>query len=116
MSEIVVREIESAPTIVVRHGVAVCGGAGQSCLESLTLTDLESGAAETVDAVALFVLIGAEPRTQWLPDAVRRDLSGFVLTGTDLLDGGRPDEAWPLRRLPMVPQCRPPGVFSVGGG
>jgi thioredoxin reductase (NADPH) len=68
----------------------VTGGTGQSHLEGLTLTDLESGAAQTVDAAALFLLIGAEPRTQWLPDAVRRDQSGFVVTGTDLLQGGRP--------------------------
>ena len=70
--------------------VAVTGGAGQNRLESLTLTDLESSTAETVGAGALFVLIGAEPRTQWLPDTVRRDRSGFVMTGTDLLDDGRP--------------------------
>jgi thioredoxin reductase (NADPH) len=114
MSEYLIREIESAPNIAVRRRVTVTGGAGQSRLESLTVTDLESGAAETVDAVALFVLIGAEPRTQSLPDAVRRDLSGFVLTGTDLLDGGRPDEAWPLRRLPMFLECSLPGVFAVG--
>jgi thioredoxin reductase (NADPH) len=114
MSEYLIREIESAPNIAVRRRVAVTGGTGQSRLESLTLTDLESGAAETVDAVALFVLIGAEPRTQWLPHAVRRDQSGFVLTGTDLLDGGRPDEAWPLRRLPMFLESSLPGVFAVG--
>ena len=77
MSEYLIRAIESAPNIAVRYGVAVTGGTGQSRLEGLTLTDLESGAAETVNAVALFVLIGAEPRTQWLPDAVRRDQSGF---------------------------------------
>ena len=70
--------------------------------------------AETVDAVALFVLIGAEPRTQWLPDAVRRDQSGFVVTGTDLLQSGRPDEQWPLRRLPMFLEASLPGVFAVG--
>ena len=114
MSEYLIREIESAPNIAVRHRVAVTGGAGQSRLESLTLTDLESGAAETVDAAALFVLIGAEPRTQWLPDAVRRDQSGFVVTGTDLLQGGRPDEEWPLRRLPMFLESSLPGVFAVG--
>jgi alkyl hydroperoxide reductase subunit AhpF len=62
----------------------VTGGAGQGRLESLTLADLDSGTAETVDAVALFVLIGAEPRTQWMPDAVRRDQPGFVVTGTDV--------------------------------
>ena len=114
MSEYLIREIESAPNIAVRYRVAVTGGAGRSRLESLTLTDLESGAAETVDAVALFVLIGAEPRTQWLPGAVRRDQSGFVLTGTDLLQGGQPDEEWPLRRLPMFLESSLPGVFAVG--
>jgi thioredoxin reductase (NADPH) len=114
MSEYLIREIESAPNIAVRHRVAVTGGAGQSRLEHLTLTDLDSGAAETVDAAALFVLIGAEPRTQWLPDAVQRDQSGFVVTGTDLLQGGRPDEAWPLRRLPMFLESSLPGVFAVG--
>ncbi len=114
MSEYLVREIESAPNIVVRHGVAVTGGAGQSRLESLALTDLESGAAETVEAAALFVLIGAEPRTQWLPDAVRRDQSGFVVTGTDLLDGAQPSVQWPLRRPPMFLESSLPGVFAVG--
>jgi hypothetical protein len=57
MSEYLIREIESAPNIAVRRRVAVTGGAGLSRLESLTLTDLESGAAETVEPVALFVLI-----------------------------------------------------------
>jgi len=114
MSEYLIREIESAPNITVRHRVAVTGGTGQSRLEGLTLTDLESGAAETVDAAALFVLIGAEPRTQWLPEAVRCDQSGFVVTGTDLLQGGQPGEAWPLRRLPMFLESSLPGVFAVG--
>jgi thioredoxin reductase (NADPH) len=92
----------------------VTGGAGQNRLESLTLTDLESGTAETVEAKALFVLIGAEPRTQWLPDTVRRDQSGFVVTGTDLLQDGRPGGDWPLRRLPMLLESSLPGVFAVG--
>src|SRR6266516_2617237 len=114
MAEYLIREIESAPNLVVRCGVAVTGGAGQSRLESLTLPDVESGAAETVDAVALFVVIGAEPRTQWLPDAVRRDQSGFVVTGTDLLQGGQSAEQWPGRRLPMFLESSLPGVFAAG--
>jgi thioredoxin reductase (NADPH) len=114
MSEYLIREIDAAPNIAVRCRVAVTGGAGQNRLESLTLTDLESSAAETVGAGALFVLIGAEPRTQWLPDTVRRDQSGFVITGTDLLDDGRPAGDWPLRRLPMFLESSLPGVFAVG--
>ena len=114
MSEYLVREIESAANIAVRYRVAVTGGAGQNHLESLTLTDLESGAAHTVAAAGLFVLIGAEPRTQWLPGAVRLDQWGFVVTGTDLLQDGRPDREWPLRRLPMFLESSLPGVFAVG--
>jgi thioredoxin reductase (NADPH) len=114
MSEYLIREIDAAPNIAVRCRVAVTGGAGQNRLESLTLTDLESSTAETVGAGALFVLIGAEPRTQWLPDTVRRDQSGFVLTGADLLDDGRPAGDWPLRRLPMFLESSVPGVFAVG--
>lgn len=114
MSEYLIREIDAAPNIAVRCRVAVTGGAGQDRLESLTLTDLESSAAETVRAAALFVLIGAEPRTQWLPATVRRDQSGFVITGTDLLDDGRPAGDWPLRRLPMFLESSVPGVFAVG--
>jgi thioredoxin reductase (NADPH) len=114
MSEYLIREIESASNVTVRRRVAVTGGAGQGRLERLTLTDLESGAAETVAAAALFVLIGAEPHTQWLPGAVRRDPSGFVLTGADLLQDGRVPEPWPLRREPMLLESSLPGVFAAG--
>jgi thioredoxin reductase (NADPH) len=114
MSDYLIREIESAPNIAVRRRVAVTGGAGRGRLERLTLTDLDSGAAETVPAAALFILIGAEPRTQWLPDAVRRDESGYVITGTDLLDDREAHEEWPLRRLPRFLESSLPGVFAVG--
>jgi thioredoxin reductase (NADPH) len=97
--------------IAVRYGVAVTGGAGQGRLERLTLTDLQSGVAQTVDAVALFILIGAEPRTQWLPDSVRCDQPGFVLTGTDLLQDGQAHAEWPL---PMFLESSLPGVFAAG--
>ena len=114
MSDYLIREIESAPNIAVRRRVAITGGSGEGRLESLILTDLESGATETVPAMALFVLIGAKPRTEWLADAVRRDNSGFVLTGTDLLDDREAREEWPLRRLPMFLETSRPGVFAVG--
>jgi thioredoxin reductase (NADPH) len=114
MSEYLIREIESAPNVAVRCRVAVADGAGQGRLERLTITDLESGAAETVDATSLFVLIGAEPRTQWLPSAVRRDQSGFVLTGTDMLEDGQAPQEWPLLRPPMFLESSLPGVFAAG--
>jgi thioredoxin reductase (NADPH) len=94
--------------------VAVTGGGGPGRLERLTLTDLDSGATREESTAALFVLIGAEPRTQWLPEAVRRDGSGLVVTGTDLLEDGRPGPGWPLARLPMFLESSLPGAFAVG--
>ena len=114
MSDYLIREIGAAANIDVRCRTAVTGGAGPGRLDRLTVTDLDSGATETVPASALFVLIGAEPRTQWLPDAVRRDPSGFVLTGTDLIHDGQPPAAWPLPRLPMFLESSLPGLFAVG--
>jgi thioredoxin reductase (NADPH) len=114
MSDYLIQEIGSAANIEVRCRVAVTGGAGRGRLDRLTLTSLDSGTTETVPASALFVLIGAEPRTQWLPDAVRRDPSGFVLTGTDLIRDGQAPVDWPLGRLPMFLESSLPGVFAVG--
>ena len=114
MSEYLIKEITSTPNIAVRHNAVVTGGTGTCSLESLTIQDQASGVTETVPAAALFVLIGAEPRTQWLPDDIKRDRWGFVVTGTDLVAGGHPPESWPLRRPPMFLESSLPGVFAVG--
>jgi thioredoxin reductase (NADPH) len=67
------------------------------------------GSEEVVLADALFLTIGAQPRTEWLPPAVRRDDEGFVLTGPDLLGDG-----WPLERPPLLFETSMPGVFAAG--
>ena len=125
MSEYLIKEITSTPNIAVRHNAVVTGGTGTRSLESLTIQDRASGVTKTVPAEALFVLIGAEPRTQWLPDDIKRDRWGFVVTGTGLLEGGHPPESghlegghppesWPLQRPPMFLESSLPGVFAAG--
>jgi thioredoxin reductase (NADPH) len=114
MSEYLVKEITSTPNIAVRHNAVVTGGAGTCFLESLTIQDRESGVTETVPAAALFVLIGAEPHTAWLPEDIRRDRWGFVLTGADLPAGGHRPEGWPPQRPPLLLESSMPGVFAVG--
>jgi thioredoxin reductase (NADPH) len=114
MSEYLIKEIASTPNIAVRHGAVVTGGGGTGWLESLAIQDRVCGVTETVPAAALFVLIGAEPHTRWLPDDVKRDRWGYVITGTDLMAGGHPPESWPLQRPPMFLESSLPGVFAVG--
>jgi thioredoxin reductase (NADPH) len=72
MSEYLIRQIAATPNIDVRYRVQAADGTGTSAghLRSLVLQDTASGAWQTVPADALFVLIGAQPRTRWLGDTV----------------------------------------------
>ena len=90
MSDYLVREIDATPNVDVRYGVRVADGTGTDQLEELTLEDTRTGARSTVPADAVFVLIGSEPRTEYLGEGVACDEWGFVRTGPDLLgDAGR---------------------------
>lgn len=109
MSEYLVREIEATPNIEVRLGTAVVDGRGDSRLEQLVLRGAD-GESCTVDADALFLLIGARPFTDWLPPEVERDDKGFVLTGDAVDRSG----AWPLSRAPFALESSVPGVFAAG--
>jgi thioredoxin reductase (NADPH) len=108
MSDYLIREIDVAPNVDVRYGVEVVGGGGDGRLEYLQLRDGSSGEVGSLPAAGLFVLIGAEPFTGWLPDRLGRDRWGYVLTGPDAR------EPWPLERAPLPLETTMPGVFAVG--
>src|SRR5215216_4827083 len=93
MSDYLVQEIQATPNIAVVLHTEVVDGHGRQRLEGLTLRDRHTGATRTVPASAMFVLIGAEPRTDWLAGVVERDERGYVLTGRELTGAdGRPPE------------------------
>jgi thioredoxin reductase (NADPH) len=79
MSRYLIDEIEGKANIHVLEGAEVVGAGGADRLEALTLTIGDR--VETVAADALFILIGAEPRVEWLPTEIERDARGFVVTG-----------------------------------
>jgi thioredoxin reductase (NADPH) len=114
MSDYLVKELQASDTITVRLGTQVVAAGGAGRLERLTLHHAHTGATETFPAAALFILIGAQPRTEWLAETLARDQHGFVLTGPDLLRGGRPPPGWPLDRLPLLLETSLPGVFAAG--
>ena len=109
MSHYLVRQVEGTPKVHVRLGTEIAGGGGDGWLERLVLRD-RAGGEETVDADALFLMIGGRPHTEWLPPEVERDARGFVLTGADLRD----DHRWPLDRSPLLLETSMPGVFAAG--
>jgi thioredoxin reductase (NADPH) len=112
MSSYLVRAIESTPNVVVRHGTEVIDGTGNGSLESIKLADRANDTAEEVSSAALFIMIGGEPHTQWLPDEIARDEHGYVITGRDLLQ--EPGVHWECDREPLMLETSIPGVFAAG--
>jgi thioredoxin reductase (NADPH) len=114
MSDYLVQKVRATPNIAVVLHTEVVDGHGRQRLEGLTLRDRHTEATRTVPASAVFVLIGAEPRTDWLDGVVERDERGYVLTGRDLLRDGRLPPGWPLERPPLLLETSLPGVFAAG--
>ena len=111
MSVYLVRDIVRWPNVEIRFGTEVVDGAGGLTLQSVVLQSRDSGARETVTVDALFVLIGSEPRTDWLDGALARNRSGFIITGRDLERAHLRGE---LERDPLPLETSMPGVFAVG--
>jgi thioredoxin reductase (NADPH) len=114
MSNYLRETLAATENILIRLHTEVVDGAGASRLEELTLRDRGTREVERLPASSLFIMIGAEPRTDWLPDAVERDAHGYLLTGVDLVRDGTLPPAWPLQRAPFNLETSAPGVFAVG--
>ena len=112
MSDYLIRQIGATPNIDVCYRLQVADGTGTSHLEALVLQDAVSGARRSVPADALFILIGSQPRTEWLDASLTRDQRGFILTGPDLLTDT--SAGWPLDRPPLPLETSLPGVFAAG--
>lgn len=114
MSDYLIKEIEATPNITVRVQTQVVEVRGTRRLEGLVLKNSASGETESVKAAAIFILIGARPHTDWLPDGLLCDEKHYILTGQDLLSDGKLPEGWPLQRAPLPLETSLPGVFAVG--
>lgn len=109
MSQYLIDEISFNPRIKVRGNACVVGASGSDVLESVELESTLTGEHEQVPARGLFLLLGAEPRCEWMPPDVLRDGHGFVLTGRDV-----PMEEWVDGCPPESLATSVPGVFAVG--
>jgi thioredoxin reductase (NADPH) len=88
----------------------VVGGHGDGQLEGVTLGNRISGQEQELPLESLFVMIGARPRTEWLPAEVDRDQHGFLYTGAQAASCA----SWTLPRLPHPHETTVPGLFAVG--
>jgi thioredoxin reductase (NADPH) len=113
MSSYLIEQIGAIPKIDVRMNTTVQNCAGNDHLQCVTFVDHEGG-QQVVDSGHLFVFIGAAPLTDWLPESLVRDSSGFIITGPELTLGGKRPASWDLERHPYLLESSIPGVFVAG--
>lgn len=113
MSHYLAERIQATPNIEIRYHSTVAEVCGCERLERVVLLDTDSGERETEVASALFVFIGAAPRTDWLDGRVARDEKGFILAGPDVLTKSG-TKMWGLERDPYLMETSIPGVFAAG--
>ncbi len=110
MSTYLIEQIATKPNIRVETRSEVVAVRGEEQLEAIEVTDRRTGTTSRRDATVLFVLIGAQAATGWLPAEIARDEHGFVLTGTDAITAGQCKHD----RQPFPLETSAPGIFAVG--
>jgi thioredoxin reductase (NADPH) len=111
MSDYLIKELQSTARVQVRLHTEVAAARGDHRLTELVLRDCRTGLEEAVPAAALFVMIGATPHTDWLPDSIARDRLGYILTGRDVPGSDSPGGTFPA---PLPLETSMPGVFAAG--
>ena len=106
MSRYLIARLESAPHVRIHLSSAVCELQGDERLRAVTIAN-GLGATERIAVGAMFVMIGADPRTEWLRGTIDLDDQGFVLTGPDLASVSSTPATSPF-------QTSQPGIFAAG--
>jgi thioredoxin reductase (NADPH) len=114
MSQYLIDQIEQTPNIQIWTHASVAEVHGDSHLEEVSVLCSDTNKVERVPASAMFIFIGALPRTNWLKDVVERDERGFILAGPDLIRDGQRPKGWTPNRDPFLLETNVPGIFAVG--
>jgi len=110
MSRYLIEQLGGKSNVQVRLRSEVVAAHGDNHLTAIDIRDGASGTARRHDCGGLFVFIGADAETGWLPKEIARDARGYVLTGDDVVKAGR----WSHDRDPYLLESSVPGVFACG--
>ena len=114
MSQYLIDQVQETPKIQLWAHASVVEVHGETHLEEVSVLCSDTNKIERVPANAMFIFIGALPRTDWLADIVERDERGFILTGPDLIRDKQRPKGWALDRDPFLLETNVPGIFAVG--
>jgi len=110
MSHYLTEQLKTKSNVRVEARSEVVEAFGGDHLDAIAVTNRETGETTRRNAAALFVMIGADAETAWLPEEIKRDSRGYVITGRDALESG----SWSLERHPYLLETTVPGIFAVG--
>jgi thioredoxin reductase (NADPH) len=110
MSRYLIDQLAARSNIRVLYRTGVTAAHGDSSLEAIDVRDTATGETSRLESGGLFILIGADAETAWLPPEVALHRQGYVLTGSDVRDAGR----WELERDPYLLETSVPGIFACG--
>jgi thioredoxin reductase (NADPH) len=110
MSRYLIDQLATRPNIHTMFGAEVTAVHGDQSLEAIDVGDSTGAAKTRVDSGGLYIFIGADAQTGWLPPEIALDHKGYVLTGSDMRATGR----WTLDRDPYLLETSVPGVFACG--
>jgi thioredoxin reductase (NADPH) len=111
MSSYLSLRVEAKKNIEILCHTEIRKMTGEKHLETVELENIETHERRTVQTPAIFSMIGAKPRTDWLPPEIERDDKGFVKTGTAVADA----PAWKgAKRPPGLLETSRPGIFAAG--
>src|SRR5271163_1262931 len=113
MSQYLIDQIKATPNIQLWTHASLAEAHGESHLEEISVLCTDTNKVERVPASAMFIFIGAQPRTDWLGDLVKRDERGFLMTGPDLMQDRQRPQGWTLDRDPFLLETNVPGIFAV---
>jgi thioredoxin reductase (NADPH) len=115
MSSYLIHQINETPNIHVLLNSKVTEVHGENRLESITITNTQTGQLETSPTSGLYIFIGAVPHTDGAAGLIERDANGFILTGPDLIqNGNKRPQGWTLDRQPYLLETNVPGIFAIG--
>lgn len=114
MSQYLIEQIKNTPNIEVLTNTVVEKAFGEKKLEKIFISNKSTGKSNELETSALFIYIGGEPRTKWLPPSLLRDEKGFIVTGFDLMNNGKKKDFWKLKRYPGLLETSVPGIFAAG--
>jgi thioredoxin reductase (NADPH) len=110
MSRYLIDQLASRSNIRVLVGTEVAAAVGEDSLEAIDVRTAATGDVTRLESGGLFIFIGADAETAWLPPEIELDGHGYVLTGSDVQVAGR----WPLDRDPYLLETSVPGIFACG--